>query len=133
MSDKTRLVEGLLTSIPCFYCRAIKNYKPFNEESPEPGKCFAKIGQNQVCTIFHMRGSRKNVLPKFIKFCIETPCWCPFERHIYGQRKPSEKSVFEFPYQRVNSSLEELLKIKVIFILRQGMIRQQNLKKSVTF
>ena len=70
-----------------------------------------------------MRDSRKNVLPTFITFCIETPCWCPFEGHKYGQRKPSEASVFEFPYQCVNSSLEELLKIKVIFILRQGMIR----------
>ena len=39
--------------------------------------------------------------------------------------------VFEFSYLCVNSSLEELIKIKVIFIPRQGMFRQQNLPKSV--
>ena len=37
--------------------------------------------------------------------------------------KPTETSVFEFSYLCVNSSLEELIKIKVIFILRQGMFR----------
>jgi len=34
--------------------------------------------------------------------------------------KPTETSVFEF-YLCMNSSLEELIKIKVIFILTQGM------------
>ena len=33
----------------------------------------------------------------------------------------------------MNSSLEELIKITVIFILRQGMFRLQNLPKSVMF
>jgi len=33
----------------------------------------------------------------------------------------------------VNSSLEELIKITVIFILRQGMFRLQKLPKSVMF
>ena len=32
-------------------------------------------------------------------------------------------SVFEFSYLCVNSLLEELIKIKAIFILRQGMFR----------
>ena len=41
----------------------------------------------------------------------------------YGRRKPTETSVFEFSYLCVNSSLEELIKIKAIFILRQGMFR----------
>ena len=39
-------------------------------------KSFAK---HQVCTIIHMRDIRKNVLPKFIRLCMKTPCWCPFE------------------------------------------------------
>ena len=42
---------------------------------------------------------------------------------IWPPLKPTETSVFEFPYFCVNSSLEELIKIKVIFILRQGMFR----------
>ena len=37
--------------------------------------------------------------------------------------KPTETSVVEFSYECVNSLLKELIKIKVIFILRQGMFR----------
>ena len=70
-----------------------------------------------------MRDSRKNVLPKFIKLCMEAPCLCPFQEHKYGRRKLTETSVFEFSYLCVNSSLEELIKVKGIFILRQGMFR----------
>ena len=51
------------------------------------------LAKNQVCAIFHMRDIRKNVLPKFIKLCMETPCWCPFEGQKYGRRIPTEKSV----------------------------------------
>ena len=91
------------------------------------------LAKNQVYAIVHMRDIRKNVLPKFIKLCMETPCLCPFEGHKYGRRKPTETSVFEFSYLCVNSSLEELIKIKAIFILRQGMFRQQNLQKTVMF
>ena len=40
----------------------------------------------------------------------------------YGRQKPTETIVFEFSYLFVNSSLEELIKIKVIFILREGML-----------
>ena len=83
-------------------------------------KGFAK---NEVCAMFHLRDIRKTVLPKYIKLCMETPCLCPFEGHKYGRRKPTETSVFEFSYLCVNSSLEELIKIKAIFILRQGMFR----------
>ena len=35
--------------------------------------------KNQVCAMIHMRDIRKNVLHKFIRLCMETPCWCPFE------------------------------------------------------
>ena len=91
------------------------------------------LAKNQVCELFQMRDIGKNGLPKFIKLCMETPCWCPFQEHQYGRRIPKETSVFEFSYYCVNSSLEELIKITVIFILRQGMFRSQNLPKSVMF
>ena len=81
------------------------------------------LAKNQVDAIAHMRDIRKNVLPKLIKLCMETPCLCPFQGHKYGRRKPTEMSVFEFSYLYVNSSLEELIKVKVIFFLRQGMFR----------
>ena len=63
-----------------------------------------------------MRDIRKNVLPKFIR-----PVGVPLRE--YGRRKLTQTSVFEFSYLCVDSSLEELVKIKVIFILRQGMFR----------
>ena len=48
------------------------------------------------------------------------PRWVPLK---YDRRKPTETSVFEYSYLCVNSSLEELIKIEAIFILRQGMFR----------
>ena len=92
-----------------------------------------RLCKNEVCVIFHMRDIQGNVLFRITKLCMETPCLCPFQGHKYGPRKPIETSVFEFFYKCVNSSLEELIKIKVISILRQGMFRYQNLPKSVMF
>ena len=81
------------------------------------------LAKNQVYAIVHMQDIRKNVLSKFIKLCMETLCLCPFQGYKYGRRKPTETSVFDFSYLCVNSSLEELIMIRVIFILRQGMFR----------
>ena len=60
-------------------------------------KCKKGLVKNQVYAIVHRRDIRKNVLPKFIRLCMETPCLCPFEGQKYGRRKPTETSVFEFP------------------------------------
>ena len=76
------------------------------------------LANNQVYAVVDMRDIRKNVLPKFLKLCMETPCLCPFQGHKYRRRKTTETSVLELSYLCVNSSLEELIKIKVIFILR---------------
>ena len=61
-------------------------------------KCAKGLAKNQVCVILHMWDIRKNVLPKFIKLCMETPCLCLCEGDKYGRRKPTETSVFEFSY-----------------------------------
>ena len=37
-------------------------------------KFLAKI---QARRIFRIRDIRRNVLPKFIAICMESPCWCP--------------------------------------------------------
>ena len=37
------------------------------------------LAKNQVDALVHMRDIWKNVLPKFIKLCMETPCLCPFQ------------------------------------------------------
>ena len=54
------------------------------------------LAKNQACAIIHMRG-----------LLVLSQC---------GHRKPAETYAFEFSYLCVNSSLEELIKIKVIFI-----------------
>ena len=57
-----------------------------------------RLVKTQVCAIFQMRDIRKNDLPKFIKLCLETPCWNPSEGHQYGRRIPTDTSLFEFSY-----------------------------------
>ena len=37
-------------------------------------KTLAKI---QVRGIFRIRDIQRNILPKIIEICMETPCWCP--------------------------------------------------------
>ena len=32
------------------------------------------LAKNQVCAVFHIPDIRENVLPKFTKLCLETPC-----------------------------------------------------------
>ena len=81
-----------------------------------------RIGKNQVCAIFHMRDIWKNV-PKYGDAMLVSP--------LRGTN-PTETSVFEFFYRCISPALDELIQIKVIFILRQRMIRLQNLKNSVT-
>ena len=81
------------------------------------------LEKNQVSAIIHFRDIRKNLLPNFIRFVCRRHVGVPLRGTKYGRRKPTETSVFEFSYLCVNSSLEELIKIKAIFILRQGMFR----------
>ena len=82
-------------------------------------KASTRIGSVQyaVHCIFFVRYSEQCFL-KFIKLCIEVSCWCAFEGHKYGDQKPTETFLVEFFYKSVNLWLEELLKFKVIFILR---------------
>ena len=67
------------------------------------------LAKNRVYAIVHMRDIRKNVLPKFIKLCMKAPC-------LFHVCAPFRNR--NICYLCVNSSLEELIKIKVIFILR---------------
>ena len=64
------------------------------------------LAKNQVRLMIHTRD-----LPKFIRLCMETPCWCSFEGDKYGRRKLTETSVFDFSYLCMNSSLEERINI----------------------
>ena len=50
--------------------------------------------KNQVYAIVHMGDIRKNVLPKFIRLCMATPCLCPFEGHKYMAAGNQQKHLF---------------------------------------
>ena len=99
-------------------------YGKFRIREMKKDKCAKQLAKNQVCAIFRMQDTRKNVLPKFIKLCMKTPCWCPFEELKYGGRKPTETSVFQFLYKSENLSFEELIKEKVKIQKRKFRIRE---------
>ena len=40
------------------------------------GKFTKTLATIQARRIFRIRDIRRNVLPKFIEICMETPCWC---------------------------------------------------------
>ena len=52
------------------------------------------LAKNQVFAMFQMRDIQRNVIPKFIRLCMETPWWCLFQGHQDGGQKPTETSVF---------------------------------------
>ena len=54
------------------------------------------VAKIQVCAIFRAGDIRRNVLLKFIRLCMETPCLCPSEGHKYGGRKLTKTDVIEF-------------------------------------
>ena len=103
--------------ILCFHGHAIKNknanqsiqkvQKLGNETEDKYSKSLAK---NQVSAFY----------PNLQSFVRRRHVGVPLRGTIkYGRQKPTETSAFEFSYKCVNSLLEELIKIKVIFILRQ--------------
>ena len=69
----------------------------------EEGKYAKTLAKIQVTEIFLVQDMGRNVLPKFIEICMETPYG-----HQHGGRKLTETSVTEFCYKSVNLSLEEL-------------------------
>ena len=84
-------------------------------------KTLAKI---QVRGIFRIRDIRRNVLPKLIEICMETPsCWyAHLDELQHGGRKPNETAT-EFCYKSVNLFFEKLINIKVILFLIHELSR----------
>ena len=98
-----------------FHCHAIKNKianhsieKVQNLGNKRRQMCKRPRQESGLCDISYARYSEKRFTQTY-NF-METPCFCPFEGHKYGRRKPTETSVFEFSYLCVNSSLEKLRK-----------------------
>ena len=55
----------------------------------------------KVRAVFHMRDILRNVLPKFMEICMDTPCAQP-HGHQCRSGKSTETSVTEFCYESVN-------------------------------
>ena len=88
--------------IAVFHCHpTIKTIQQFKliksrikeEKEDEYSNSVTKI---QVCAMFRAGDIRRNVLLKFIRLCMETPCLCPSEGHKYGGPKLTKTYVIEF-------------------------------------
>ena len=80
------------------------------------------LAKNQVYAVVHMRDIRS--FTQIYKAFYGDAMFVSLSGAQIWPPEPTEpRSVFEFSYLCMNSSLEELIKIKVIFILRQGMFR----------
>ena len=55
------------------------------------------LAKNQGYAKVGMRDFRKNVLPKFIKLCKETPCLCPFQGHNMAEGNQQKHLFLSFP------------------------------------
>ena len=83
------------------------------------------LAKNQVSAIFHSRAIRRSVLPKFTE-----PLLVPIRMCTdMADRKPTEKSVTEFCYKSVNSSLEELKNNTGLLFPKQELFRWPNFPK----
>ena len=80
--------------------------------------------KNQVYATVHVRDIPKKCFTQIDKALYGDAMLVSLSRvQMWPPETKSETSVFEFFYLCVNSSLEELIKIKVISFLRQGMFR----------
>ena len=64
------------------------------------------LAKFQAFAMFGAGDIRRNVLLKFIRLCMETPCLCPSEGHKYGGRKLTSTYVIEFCHKKPVSSSE---------------------------
>ena len=83
---ETPCVLSLGMQILCgtVHCRIIiKTIQQINSRIKEAkvNEYWKILAEIQVCAMFHAGDIRRNVLLKFIRLCMETPCLCHFEGH----------------------------------------------------
>ena len=101
----------------------------WKKEVGKYAKTLTKIQDIQITASFLKRDMRRNVVPKFIEICMETPCCCPSTWVQHGGRKSTKTSVTEFCGKSVNLSLEELKNNKLILFLTHELFRWPNSPK----
>ena len=71
---------SLVFSVTPFKIDQNKKHNPLIDKSRiwemKGGKYAKTLAKIQVRGIFRIRDIRRNVLPKLIEICMETPCWC---------------------------------------------------------
>ena len=90
------------------------------------------LAKNQDCDISYTRYSEKSFTQIYQALYGDAMLVSLWGAQIWRPETNRNICLWVF-LKSVNSSLEELTEIKVIFILRQAVFRLQNLKKSVTF
>ena len=91
-------------------------------------KTLAKI---QVRGIFRIRDIRRNVLPKLIEICMETPCWCSPRRAPTWRTETNRNICYRVLLRKREFILRETHNIKVILLLKHELFREQNFLKYV--
>ena len=103
---KMRLLSpgnSIVLEIAGFHCHTI--IKPIQQiksrikeiKEDEYSNSLTKV---QVCAMFRAGDIRRNVLLKFIRLCMETPCLCPSQGHKYGGRRLTKTYVIDFCYKK---------------------------------
>ena len=85
-------------------------------------KTLAKI---QVRGIFRTRDILRNVLPKLIEICMETPCWWSPGWAPTWRTETNRNICCRVCYKSVNLFFEKLINIKVILFLIHELFRLQ--------
>ena len=99
----SKRVMEILVVIAGFHCHTIiKTIKQIKSRIKEIKKdeYSNRLTKVQVCAMFRAGDIRRNVLLKFIRLCMETPCLCPSLGHKYGGRKLTKTYVIEFCYKK---------------------------------
>ena len=66
------------------------------------------LAKFQVRGIFLIRDIRRNVLPKIIEICMETPCWPAHPEELqHGVRKPTGNIYYRVLLQKREFILQE--------------------------
>ena len=71
------------------------------------------LARVQICAMFLAGDIRRNVLLKFIRLCMETPCLCPYEGDKYGDRKLTKTYVIDFYHKKLVVVFRGLINISI--------------------
>ena len=110
------LTQDHLSAIAGFHCHTIiKTIKQIKSRIKEIkiDEYSNRLTKVQVCAMFRAGDIRRNVLLKFIRLCMETPCLCPSLGYKYGGRKLTKTYVIEFCYKKPVVVFWEVINIYV--------------------